>query len=267
MTWELICDDCFKILPTMVRAGMKFDLIVLDPPFMNWDLYLHGERIKVKKPNYFYLARLSYQLLKESGVVALFGKQPQLIKDWKHFDRYFEVMHEFVLIKRRPTMPTGEYHPTLAHENLWILKRKGTKTTETKVSYLRGARKIGTDVAKFGKHGYMRIRSFDGDDKEYNLYEGRLSSVIMRGQVTEQDLEYLGHPTQKPLELMRKIIVATTEEGDIILDPFAGSGTTLAAAIIERRNVIGIEINPKFCEIIRKRCKQIEEGITKWLEQ
>lgn len=64
------------------------------------------------------------------------------------------------------------------------------------------------------------------------------------------------HPTQKPIELFRRLIAASTNEGDTILDPFMGSGTTLVAAKYLNRNATGIEISPKYCEIARKRLSQ-----------
>jgi DNA modification methylase len=64
------------------------------------------------------------------------------------------------------------------------------------------------------------------------------------------------HPTQKPLELMRRIISASTNERDLVLDPFAGSGSTLVAAERLGRRWVGIELNPEYCEIARKRTAQ-----------
>lgn len=62
------------------------------------------------------------------------------------------------------------------------------------------------------------------------------------------------HPTQKPTELLRKIIGAN--EGDVIFDPYAGSGTTLIAARDCGRKAIGVEVDERYCEIIAKRlCK------------
>lgn len=62
------------------------------------------------------------------------------------------------------------------------------------------------------------------------------------------------HPTEKPVDLIGKIINANV--GDIILDPFLGSGTTAVAAKQLSRNFIGIEISPEYCEIARQRLKQ-----------
>ena len=64
------------------------------------------------------------------------------------------------------------------------------------------------------------------------------------------------HPCEKPLALMQHIISTTTRENDTILDPFAGSGSTLAAARNLGRKSIGIEMNEHYCEIIAKRLAQ-----------
>lgn len=61
------------------------------------------------------------------------------------------------------------------------------------------------------------------------------------------------HPTQKPLELLKRIILASTNEGDIILDPFNGSGTTGIAAVELNRKYIGIELEEEYLEITKKR--------------
>ena len=63
------------------------------------------------------------------------------------------------------------------------------------------------------------------------------------------------HPTQKPIALMSYIINASTKEGDTVLDPFMGSGTTAIAAIREKRNFIGFELNKEYYD---KACKRIQ---------
>lgn len=64
------------------------------------------------------------------------------------------------------------------------------------------------------------------------------------------------HTTQKPQPLMQELIGLFTDEGETILDPFAGSGTTLTAARMLGRNSIGIEASEKYCEIIARRLSQ-----------
>jgi site-specific DNA-methyltransferase (adenine-specific) len=62
------------------------------------------------------------------------------------------------------------------------------------------------------------------------------------------------HPTQKPLDLLKRIVLASTNENDIVLDPFCGSGTTGAACgCLGNRYFIGIEIEKKYCGIAGKR--------------
>ena len=64
------------------------------------------------------------------------------------------------------------------------------------------------------------------------------------------------HPTQKPIELFKWILMNYSQESDLILDPFLGSGTTAVAAKQLGRDFIGIEISPKYCEISRERLRQ-----------
>jgi site-specific DNA-methyltransferase (adenine-specific) len=66
----------------------------------------------------------------------------------------------------------------------------------------------------------------------------------------------LGHPTTKPLALMKELVALFTDPGELILDPFMGSGTTLRAAKDLGRRAIGVEINERYCEIAAKRLQQ-----------
>ena len=61
------------------------------------------------------------------------------------------------------------------------------------------------------------------------------------------------HPTQKPLEVITRMIKASCPAGGVVLDPFMGSGTTALAARRLNRRFIGFEINPAYCETIRQR--------------
>ena len=83
---------------------------------------------------------------------------------------------------------------------------------------------------------------------KHQTWDGNFRSGVKRGEVV--------HPAQKPIEIMRWCVDAV--EADIILDPFAGSGTTLVAAKQLGRRYIGIEIDPEYCEIARDRLRQEE---------
>lgn len=69
------------------------------------------------------------------------------------------------------------------------------------------------------------------------------------------------HPTQKPFELLKRIILACTNEGDYVLDPFLGSGTTSVVAEYYGRNSIGIEKNSEYLPIIKKRMNTTQSTI------
>lgn len=85
---------------------------------------------------------------------------------------------------------------------------------------------------------------------EYNRTEGitHYPSVVHFPFIEEKQ-----HGAQKPLELLKYLIKGFSNEGDAILDPFAGSGSTLLAAQKLNRGYIGIEMNPDYIEIIKKR--------------
>jgi len=66
----------------------------------------------------------------------------------------------------------------------------------------------------------------------------------------------VGHPAPFPIELPRRCIKLFSFVGDIILDPFVGSGTTLIAAYLNNRKGIGVDIDKKYCDLAIKRLKQ-----------
>lgn len=71
-----------------------------------------------------------------------------------------------------------------------------------------------------------------------------------------------GHETQKPLSLMLELVELFTDPDDIILDPFAGSGTTGAACLRLGRRFIGIERDPKYAAVARERLEAESRGLT-----
>ncbi len=87
-------------------------------------------------------------------------------------------------------------------------------------------------------------------EKLYGGYQVRSRFTIMCGS------DSTFHPTQKPLPLILKLMCSGSDEGQTVLDPFMGSGTTLRAAKDLGRRAIGIEIEEKYCEIAAKRLSQ-----------
>ena len=74
--------------------------------------------------------------------------------------------------------------------------------------------------------------------------------------INSQAKERTGYPTQKPLNLLRRIIKASSDEGDIVLDPFCGCATTCIAAEELKRQWIGIDIDPLAAELVEERMKK-----------
>ena len=74
--------------------------------------------------------------------------------------------------------------------------------------------------------------------------------------------ENTAHPTQKPEKLIAKLILASSNEGDLVLDPFMGSGTTSVVAKKLNRRYLGIEQNPLYCAWAEKRLEMAEEDGT-----
>ena len=67
-----------------------------------------------------------------------------------------------------------------------------------------------------------------------------------------------GHPTEKPIRLLSKLISVASKEGDLILDPFLGSGSTLIAAKKLNRRCFGFEIKEEYCSIAKKRIEEFD---------
>ena len=67
------------------------------------------------------------------------------------------------------------------------------------------------------------------------------------------DEEKFDHPTQKPVELMRRPILNHTKRGELVYEPFLGSGTTLAAAELTERDCYGVELDPKYADVVVQR--------------
>lgn len=70
------------------------------------------------------------------------------------------------------------------------------------------------------------------------------------------------HPTQKPLKLINRLVAASSNEGDIVLDPFSGCGSTQLSCILQKRNYIAIELEQKYFETALKRIKALKDSLS-----
>ena len=93
--------------------------------------------------------------------------------------------------------------------------------------------------------------------------QGYYADVLLRDvweipAVINVSKQRTGYPTQKPIELLQRIIKASSNEGDLVLDPFCGSGTTLVAALALNRRALGVDANADAIAIARDRCQKSE---------
>lgn len=102
---------------------------------------------------------------------------------------------------------------------------------------------------------YLKDKRYkDKTAREAHLRKGKFATNILRvPSLKGLSKEKCGHPSQKPIDLIQKLIACSTDEGDTVLDPFMGSGTTAAAAQVLNRQWIGIEKDAAFVKMIKKR--------------
>lgn len=92
--------------------------------------------------------------------------------------------------------------------------------------------------------------------------DGRLVARLRHGSVlTYKPPSTKNHPFAKPISLLRELIESSSRLGEIVLDPFAGSGTTLEAAMLEGRHFIGFEIDKEYYKSTRERIKVVQSRL------
>lgn len=114
---------------------------------------------------------------------------------------------------------------------------------------------------KYPRHPQAKTSQY-GNGKEYTWSPhpngAKPKDVFEIPTISNHSWEKYNHPTQKPVELLKKVIFASSNENDIVLDPFGGSGTTFAVAEAFNRKWIGIEPELEYCEIIKSRLLDID---------
>ena len=109
--------------------------------------------------------------------------------------------------------------------------------------------------------------TFNYEDTKNKIWDdinpkGKQTRNVWSIPLTSKKEKWAGeHPTQKPEELLRRIILACTKPGETVLDPFVGSGTTSAVALAMGRNSIGIDREEKYLKIIEKRLRPVQKKI------
>ena len=139
---------------------------------------------------------------------------------------------------------------TKAHEYIFLLSKSPKYYFDSLAMKEQGVIPAGTKGAKGSKERQNQI-GVNARPPEYKIYDGMRNK---RSVWTVNTKPYKGaHFATFPKELIEPCILAGSKEGDIVFDPFMGSGTTAKMSILNNRNWIGSEISTEYCEIINKR--------------
>ena len=114
---------------------------------------------------------------------------------------------------------------------------------------------------KKAKHTFNYDLMKNGDWSEDKLKKPNLQmrSVWAMGTPKPEEKKYGKHPTQKPLDLLKRIVLSSTNKGDVILDPFTGSSTTGIASAMHGRKFIGIDMEKDYLELSIKRFNDLKK--------
>ena len=113
---------------------------------------------------------------------------------------------------------------------------------------------------KKGKHlfNYDSMKNGDWPEDQFKKSNKQMRSVWSIGTPKNGEKKFGKHPTQKPLDLLKRIILASTKKGDMVLDPFTGSSTTGIAAYMLGRKFVGMDNEKKYLDLSIKRFKDLK---------
>lgn len=156
----------------------------------------------------------------------------------------------------------------VTHQTLLVYGKGPTSTWNAKDEMLRepfAATSLSMHFTNIDENGRRyRERTIAGRSYRYFADEGRAigsvwsdcPAMIANSPLPGLRREATGYPTQKPLKLLERLVRATTHEGDTVLDPFHGSGTTLVAAALHRRSFVGCDVSPLAQRITEARLSE-----------
>ena len=253
-THKIILGDALKVLKTIPDNSV--DLVFADPPYNmskknglgwayskhvtmqeNWDMFSKEDYFKFNKK---WLGEC-FRILKHGGSLWVSGSFHNIYQTGFIIQEFFpDIKINNSIIWFKPN----------AQPN--ITCRFFTERTE----HLIWATKNGDN--KKWKFNYEWSKSIEDPINP----KGKQTRNVWSIPLTPRKEKWAGeHPTQKPFELLRRIILSCTDKGDLVLDPFAGAGTTNAVAKYYGRNSIGIEINKKYFDIMKKRLKEEQKTL------
>lgn len=288
--WQnlLFHGDNKEVLSTLIVNGFrgKIDLIYIDPPFDSGADYvrkveLRGSKNKVAGEEQSILEQTQYtdiwandnylqfmyerlillrELLSEEGSIYLHcdwhkSHQLRLVMDEVFGEDNFQ--NEVIWAYRTGGSSKGNW--SQKHDTLLYYSKAGTPlfNQQKEKAYTKSkSRKAG-----MVDYGGGSAEFFEDELGVYNLVNAR--DVWEISYINSQSAERTDYPTQKPTELLKKIIVASSNNDSLVLDCFIGSGTTAEAAQELGRRWIGADINKGAIQTTMKRLQKVIEGQTK----
>lgn len=214
--YKLIQGDCFKVLDTLEEDSI--DLVLTDPPF-----FIPTDQ--------HYQSRIKYQR-KFSDLSPL---------------RAFWTLFTSQII--RPLKKSGHFMTFCNCDSYPVFYEPMFNSFDRVKSIIWDKMDIG--LGRIFRHRHELILWARNEGHKIN-HTGKIVADVIRAKATPSTKRV--HPVQKPARLLMKLIEPVTLEGDCILDPFMGSGTTMEACQYLQRSCIGIEIDPNYCRLIKNRC-------------
>ncbi len=243
---KIICSDAFQVLKKLPEKS--FDLLFADPPY-NLTKKFGAERFKQTSLDDYEIWLESWlsdcaKLLKPNASIYICG-------DWNSASAIQRVGMKFFRLRNRITWEREKGRGAKANwknasEDIWFFTVSDDFIFNTEAVKIR--RKV---IAPYTENGKPKDweKSAEGNFRvthPSNLWTDLTVPFWSMPENTE-------HPTQKPEKLLAKIILASTNENDLILDPFAGSGTTAVVAKKLTRNFTAIEADENYCLLAQKR--------------
>jgi site-specific DNA-methyltransferase (adenine-specific) len=238
MTYRIINGDCLEVMRTMPDKSV--DLVLTDPPYghnnNNGDLISRWEAA---------LGRGDYVAERDNRPIANDGKEANEI--------FRSMVIESVRLLRSGgccccCCGGGGPDPMFAR---WSLVLDELMEFCQMIVWDKGPMGMGWRYRR--SYETILVAFKKGEPMRWYDTSKKIENIIRPiGKIIPQADD---HPTVKPVALMEHFIKLHTQEGDTVLDPFAGSGTTGVAAVAMGRNFIGIEIDPKYCAMAEKRIK------------
>jgi len=244
--------DCRKILKKF--PDEHFDMIFADPPYLlsNGGITVHaGRMVSVDKGKWdksngiredyrFHKEWLEEcrKVLKPNGTIWVSGTYHSIYACGLALQKLgYHVLNDICWYKPNASPNISCRYFTASHETLiWARKSKEAKH----------------------KFNYELARGGSWSDDFLKKPGKQMRSVWAIGTPKLGEKKFGKHPTQKPLELLRRVVLTSTDEGDLILDPFTGSSTTGIAAYLYGREFIGIDTSKEYLEISKKRFLDIQ---------